>query len=59
MAGMPDSALNGGFAVSAGMLKYALHPDTHYPFHRQNTRETEHTRHSYMRKMGRWIAESF
>ncbi|MBC8036844.1 MAG: cell division protein FtsA [Rhizobiales bacterium] len=59
MPGMPDSTCSAGFAVSAGILKYALRPDTHYALPRQKARETENARHGYMRQMGRWIAESF
>ena len=59
MPGMPESTRNGGFAVSAGLLKYALRPDSHSALPLQKAREAEHAQHGYMRKMGRWIAESF
>ena len=59
MPGLPESAHNAGFAVSAGILKYALRPDTHHSMSRQKTRRIEPAQHGYMRKMGRWIAESF
>jgi len=59
MPGLPESALHGGFAVSAGMLKYALRPDTHEALPRQKARQTGYGQQGYMRKMSRWIAESF
>jgi cell division protein FtsA len=57
--GMPDSALSGGFAVSAGLLKYALRPDAHHAFSYHKKRELNLGQSGYIRKMGRWIAESF
>ena len=57
--GMPESAHNAGYAVCAGLLKYALKPDTHYALPKEKAREIERAQQGYMRKMGQWIAESF
>ncbi len=57
--GLPEAARTAGFAVSAGLLKYALQPDTRHALPRQKARRSEHAQQGYMRKMGRWIAESF
>ena len=56
---MPESAHNAGFAVAAGLLKYALKPDEHIALPKEKAREFERAQQGYMRKMGRWIAESF
>jgi len=57
--GMPEAAHTPGFAVAAGLLKYALRPDTHYALPAAKARAIDQARHGYMRKVGRWIAESF
>lgn len=57
--GMPESAHNAGYAVCAGLLKYALKPDTHYALPTEKAREIDRAQQGYMRKMGQWIAESF
>ena len=59
MTGMPEVAHTPGFAVSAGLLKYALRPDVHYAVPQHKAREIQRAQHGYMRKMGRWIVESF
>jgi cell division protein FtsA len=58
-AGLPQSAHSPGFAVCQGLLNYALKPDTHYAVPQEKARAIETAQLSYMRKMGRWIAESF
>ncbi len=57
--GMPESARNAGFAVCAGLLKYALSPDPLLFGSRRKIRHAERAEPGYMRKMGRWFAESF
>jgi len=57
--GMPESAQNAGFAVSTGLLKYALNPDPLLFGTRRKIRHAERAEPGYMRKMGRWFAESF
>ncbi len=59
VAGMPEAAHAPGFAVCAGLLNYALRPDTHYALPQEKARAIETAQLSYVRKMGRWIAESF
>lgn len=58
-AGLPQSAHSPGFAVCSGLLAYALRPDMHYAVPREKARAMETAQLSYVRKMGRWIAESF
>ncbi|MGH6855788.1 MAG: cell division protein FtsA, partial [Aestuariivirga sp.] len=59
MPGMPEFAHNAGFAVAAGILKYTLRPDMGHALPQHRPRQIEHAQQGYMRKMGRWIAESF
>ncbi len=57
--GMPESAHSPGFAVCAGLLHHALRPDTHYALPKAKAEEIENAQQGYVRRMGRWIAESF
>jgi cell division protein FtsA len=57
--GMPESAHSPGFAVCAGLLHHALRPDTHYALPKAKAEQIENAQHGYVRRMGRWIAESF
>jgi cell division protein FtsA len=57
--GMPESAHTPGFAVCAGLLNYALKPDPHYALPKAKVEAVERAQHGYVRRMGRWIAESF
>jgi cell division protein FtsA len=57
--GLPEQAQHGGFAVASGLLRYALRPDVHYALPEQKARQIENAQAGYMRRMGRWIAESF
>jgi len=57
--GIPDSIANGGFAVAAGLLNHALKPDAQASVPKSENREQLVAGGAgYMRKMGRWIAES-
>ncbi len=58
-AGMPESAHTPGFAVCAGLLNYGLKPDPHYALPKAKADEVERAQHGYVRRMGRWIADSF
>jgi cell division protein FtsA len=58
IAGMPESAHSPSFAVAAGMLLYALKPDQHCTIPKSLQGNTINGG-SYMRRVGRWIAESF
>jgi cell division protein FtsA len=57
--GMPESAHSPGFAVCAGLLNYALKPDTHYALPKSKADAVERAQTGYVRRMGRWIADSF
>ncbi len=57
--GMPESAHSPGFAVCAGLLNYALKPDTHYALPKAKADAVERAQAGYVWRMGRWIAESF
>ena len=59
VAGMPPSAHSPSFSVCSGLLNYALKPDTHYAIPQEKAKALETAQLSYVRKMGRWIAESF
>ena len=59
VAGMPESAHSPGFAVCAGLLNYALKPDQHYALPKAKAEQVEHAQAGYVRRMGRWIADSF
>ena len=57
--GMPEAAHSPGFAVCAGLLKYALKPDTQYAIPKEAANMLERAQQGYVRKVARWIAESF
>ena len=59
LAGMPDAARNPGFAVVFGLLAYGLKPDKHHPMPAQASAVLEQARHGYVRRVGRWISDSF
>jgi cell division protein FtsA len=59
LPGMPESAHNAGFAVSAGLLAYALRPDAQHALPKEKARQIARAQQGYISKMGRWIAESF
>lgn len=59
MQGMPESAHSPGFSVCAGLLDYALKPDEHYDLPKAKAEEVHRAQQGYVRRMGRWIAESF
>lgn len=56
--GLPDAAATPAFAVAAGLLSYALRPDQHLAASAYAGAAGMEGR-SYLRRMGRWIAESF
>jgi cell division protein FtsA len=57
--GMPESAHSPGFAVCAGLLNYALKPETHYALPKSKAEAVARAQAGYVWRMGRWIAESF
>jgi cell division protein FtsA len=58
MAGMPDLARNAGFAVVTGLLNYAVQPDTHYSVPEQTVAALHEAQFGYVRRVGRWLADS-
>ncbi len=59
LSGMPDAARNPGFAVAFGLLAYGLRPDKHYAMPAQASAALAQSQHGYVRRVGRWIADSF
>jgi cell division protein FtsA len=59
VSGMPESAHSPGFSVCAGLLNYALKPDPQYALPAAKAEQIQHAQQGYVRRMGRWIAESF
>ena len=57
--GMPESAHSPGFAVCAGLLNHALKPDIHWALPKSKAEAVARAQSGYVRRMGRWIAESF
>lgn len=58
IAGLPEVACSPGFAAVTGLLFYAMRPERHYSIPKVlqgNTIEGG----GYLRRVGRWIAESF
>lgn len=58
VAGMPEAARSPAFATAYGLLNYALNPDVHHAaaVARQAMKDAER---GYLRRVGRWIADSF
>ena len=56
--GLPDVARSAGFAVAAGLLVYGLKPDRHCAIGLEGMPESDAER-GYLRRVGKWIAESF
>jgi cell division protein FtsA len=58
LQGAPDSARAPGFAVAAGLLTYALMPDASCVLPSGAVGES-HRHPGYLRRVGRWLADSF
>jgi len=56
--GLPDMARSAGFAVASGLLAYGAKPDRHCEIAHGCAGEAS-VDHNYLRRVGRWIAESF
>ncbi len=55
---MPEAARSPAFATAMGLLNYALKPDVHHAA--AVTREALQAKEAgYLRRVGRWIADSF
>ena len=59
ISGMPDAISNPGFAVAIGLLAYGLKPDRRYAMPARAAEAIAVNQQSYVRRVGRWIAESF
>lgn len=57
-AGMPEAARNPGFSVALGMLTYGLNPDQHLAMPSRAAASVGHSQQSYVKRVGRWIADS-
>lgn len=58
MQGLPESAQTPNFAVAVGLLNCALRPERRFNLP-DRVRETVSGERTYLRRVGRWIAESF
>ena len=58
LPGMPDAGNTPGFAVAAGLLLYALNPDRHFAIPPAQLVAEAPQSKSYVRRVGRWLAES-
>lgn len=59
LPGMPETGLTPGFSVAAGLLDYALQPDTHYAVPQAGATTADNADAGYLHRVGKWIAESF
>jgi cell division protein FtsA len=59
VSGMPDAGRNAGFSVAVGLLDYGLKPDRHSVVPAQAAASLAQAQQGYVRRVGRWIAESF
>lgn len=59
VSGMPDAGRNPGFSVAVGLLAYGLKPDRHCALPAQAARNLARAQQGYVRRVGRWIADSF
>jgi cell division protein FtsA len=59
VSGMPDVGRNPGFSVAVGLLAYGLKPDRHCAIPVQAAKNLAQDQQGYVRRVGRWIADSF
>jgi cell division ATPase FtsA len=57
--GLPDALRHPASAVATGLLMYALDPDAKLVMPVQAAVAIERQQMSYVRRVGRWLAESF
>ena len=57
-AGLPDHLKNAGSCVAAGLAASAAYPDRQYGMPREARAAIERESLSYVRRVGRWLAES-
>jgi len=59
LSGMPDAGRNPGFSVAAGLLSYGLKPERQCILPAQAAKSLAQGQQGYVRRVGRWIADSF
>ncbi len=59
VSGMPDAGRNPGFSVAVGLLAYGFKPDKHCAVPAQAAKKLAEAKLGYVRRVGRWIADSF
>lgn len=59
VSGMPDAGRHAGFSVAVGLLAHGLKPDRHSIIPAQAAASLAQAQQGYVRRVGRWIAESF
>lgn len=59
VSGMPDAGRHAGFSVAVGLLAYGLKPDRHSNLPALSAPGVTQAQQGYVRRVGRWIAESF
>ena len=59
VSGMPDAGRNPGFSVAVGLLAYGLKPDRHFSVPAQAANRLSQAQQGYVRRVGRWIVDSF
>ena len=59
LSSLPDQVRQPAFAVTAGLLCYAVKPDRHYALPAEAVAAIEHQQMGYVRRIGRWLADSF
>ncbi len=57
--GLPDLARQSAFSVPTGLVCYGLSPDKQYALPRQAVAAIERQQMGYVRRVGRWLADSF
>lgn len=56
--GLSDAARQSRFSVATGLMCYALSPDPHYDLPLEAAANIERQHMGYMRRVGRWLADS-
>jgi cell division protein FtsA len=59
VAGLPERGRSPGFSVALGLLAYALKPDAHCAMPASAAIALTQAQHGYVKRVGRWIADSF
>ncbi len=59
LAGLPDAGRNPTFSVALGLLAYGLKPDAHCAMPARAAASLAQAQQGYVKRVGRWIADSF